>query len=351
MTGRRVETAQGTLPFIEACFGRPHTRVPVWLMRQAGRYLPEYREVRSRHTFLEMCLKPDVAAEVTLQPIRRFGMDAAIIFSDILIFLPALGLPIDFPEGGPRLSNPIRSAADVSALGGFEPARDIPTVYEAIRLTVDGLSGRTPLIGFAGAPFTLACYAIEGKGSKDWSGAKAFMHSEPAAAGRLLDLFTDAAASHLEAQIEAGAQAIQIFDSWAGVLSRADFEAFSKPYLVRLAAAVRRPGIPVIVFARGVPPEWLAGIEADVFGLDWRTDMMQAARLLAPAGVQGNLDPALLLASPERALEETNRILDTMSAYPRFVFNLGHGVLKDTPPDTVKAVVEAVHQRKIDGDT
>jgi uroporphyrinogen decarboxylase len=331
-------------PFIEACFGRPHDRVPVWLMRQAGRYLPEYREVRSRHSFLDMCLVPDVAAEVTLQPIRRFGMDAAIIFSDILIFLPEMGLEVDFPGGGPQVAHPIQSAPDVDRLSVFDPGRGIPQVYEAIRRTTAALGDRTPLIGFCGAPFTLACYAIEGKGSKDWSHAKAFLYRQPGASARLLDLLADAGIAHLNAQVAAGAKAVQIFDSWAGVLSRRDFELFGKPYLARIVAGVRRPGLPVIVFARGVPPAWLQGIGADLYNLDWRSDLREAYELLAPAGVQGNLDPAFLLGPRERALAETRRILEAMNGVHRFVFNLGHGVLPQTDPDTVKAVIDTVHE-------
>jgi uroporphyrinogen decarboxylase len=313
------------------------------MMRQAGRYLPEYRKVREQHTFLDMCFKPDVAAEVTLQPIRRFGFDAAIIFSDILIFLPAMGLEVDFPGGGPQIANPIAGHDDVGKLRAIAPEAAIPEVYEAIRICVDQLAGRTPLIGFCGAPFTLACYAIEGKGSKDWSRAKAFLYSHPQAAADLLDKLADAGAAHLRAQLDAGAAAVQIFDSWAGSLSRADFDRYGKPYLRRLVDGARRPGVPVIVFARGVPGEWLDGIGADMYNLDWRADLPAAYQLLNPAGVQGNLDPAFLLSSAELAVAEARRILTAMKGKERFVFNLGHGVLPPTPPETVRAVVDAVH--------
>lgn len=343
MTAPRT-TVTTSWPFIEACYGRPHDRIPVWMMRQAGRFLPEYRAVREKHSFLEMCLVPEVAAEVTMQPIRRFGMDAAIIFSDILIFLPALGLDVQFPGGGPQISNPIVSAADVDRLGELKPEHAIPQVYEAIRRTVGELAGERPLIGFCGAPFTLACYAIEGKGSKDWSYAKAFLYREPAAARALLGKLADAAIVHLNAQMAAGATAVQIFDSWAGALSRRDFEQFGKPYLARMVAAVKKPGIPVIVFARGVPPAWLDGIGADMYSVDWRVDLAEAYELLAPAGVQGNLDPAFLLGPRDRALKETGRILEQMHGIDRFIFNLGHGVLPQTDPDTVKAIVDRVHE-------
>lgn len=343
MSTQSTETTTAIFPFIEACFGRPHPHVPVWMMRQAGRFLPEYREVRSKHSFMEMCLKPEVAAEVTLQPIRRFGMDAAIIFSDILIFLPAMGLNVIFPEGGPRIENKIESVADVERLVPIVPEEAIPQMYEAMRITVRELGEKTPLIGFCGAPFTLSCYAIEGKGSKDWSYTKAFMYRHPEAATMLLEKLTEASIAHLNAQLDAGARAVQIFDSWAGVLSRNDFEAWGKPYLSRIVAEVRRPGVPVIVFARGVPFEWLHDIGADMYNLDWKTDLAAAYQSLSPAGVQGNLDPAFLLGPPERAVAETRRILESMRGMNRFVFNLGHGVLPPTSPETVQAVVETVH--------
>jgi uroporphyrinogen decarboxylase len=314
------------------------------MMRQAGRYLPEYREIRKRHTFLEMCNTPQLAAEVTLQPLRRFDFDAGIIFSDILIFLPAMGLEIDFPEGGPRLANPVGSAADVAKLRSLDAEAAIPQVYEAIRICVRELDAKTPLLGFCGAPFTLACYAIVGRGSKDWSAAKAFLYREPEAGKQLLDKLADANIAHLGAQIDAGAAAVQIFDSWAGVLSRDDFDAFSKPYLSRIVSAVRTKGVPVLVFARGVPPEWLDGIGADIYNLDWRSDLPAAYKVLQPAGVQGNLDPALLLGPRERAMAQARAIAESMADADRYVFNLGHGVLPQTDPDTVAAVIDAVHE-------
>ena len=338
-------------PFVEACFDRPHERVPIWMMRQAGRYLPEYRKVREQYTFLEMCHTPEVAAEVTLQPLRRFDLDAAIIFSDILIFLPDMGLRIDFPGGGPQIENPLSSPADVDALVEFDPAAGEHAVYEAIRICTAGLAGTKPLIGFAGAPYTLACYAIEGKGSKDWSQAKAFLHRHPKAADALLSKLAESAARHLQAQIDAGASVVQIFDSWAGSLGREDFETFSKPYITRIVDAVKRPDIPVIVFARGVPPDWQTGMGADVYGVDWRTDIRFAHDALAPAGVQGNLDPALLLGPVELAVERTARILDRMRGLDRFIFNLGHGVLPQTPPETVGTIVDTVHNISADGAT
>jgi uroporphyrinogen decarboxylase len=341
-TGASAQT-KAAMPFLEACFGRPHARVPVWMMRQAGRYLPEYRALREQHTFLEMCRRPEVAAAVTLQPLRRFDLDAAIIFSDILIFLPALGLDVDFPAGGPVVARPIAAARDIARLRPLEAERDLAQVYQAIRLCVQELAGAKPLIGFCGAPFTLACYAIEGGGSTAWPRVKAFIHDSPALMGRLLDGLADAAAAHLQAQLDAGADAVQIFDSWAGLLGRDDFERYSKPYLTRLVASARRPGAPVIVFARGVPAAWLPGIGADMYNLDARADLRDAYRVLKPAGVQGNLDPALLLRPAATAVAEAVRLVVSMAGVERYVFNLGHGVPPQTPPETIEAVVEAVH--------
>jgi uroporphyrinogen decarboxylase len=342
-----AETAVAkTHPFIEAALGRPHERIPVWMMRQAGRYLPEYREVRAKHTFLEMCHTPEVAAEITLQPLRRFDLDAAIIFSDILIFLPAMGMPVDFPTGGPVVERPIASAADVDKLGPLDPKKHIPEVYDAISLTAEKLAGERPLIGFCGAPFTLACYAIEGKGSKEFAGARSFMHQNPEATKMLLDKLADAAFLHLAAQVEAGASVVQIFDSWAGLLSRADFDEFAKPYLTRVVERARPLGVPIIAFARGISAPWLDGIGADVYSIDWRDDIRAAYDAVGGAGVQGNLDPVLLLASKEKAVASAQEICRSMAGIDRYIFNLGHGVLQHTPPENVQAVIRAVHSFK-----
>lgn len=343
MTGSDVAAVvHTTFPLIEACHGRPHDHVPAWMMRQAGRFLPEYREVRKDHSFLEMCFTPELAAEVTLQPMRRFDMDAAIIFSDILVFLPAMGLKVDFPAGGPQISNPIGSSVDVARLLPVDPEKAIPTVYEAIRMCVDKLGGEKPLIGFCGAPFTLACYAIEGRGSKTWSDAKAFLYHEPEAGAELLKKLADASIAHLKAQVAAGASAVQVFDSWAGVLGYEDFNLYCKPYLTRIVSALKPSGVPVILFARGVNPLWLKGIGADMYSFDWQTDLRAAYDAVRPAGVQGNLDPALLLGPTSKAVDAARKLVDSMSGIDRYVFNLGHGVMPKTPPDTVKAVIDAV---------
>lgn len=329
---------------IEAAFGRPHHRIPVWFMRQAGRYLPEYRALRAKHTFLEMCHTPEVAAEVTLQPIRRFDLDAAIVFSDILVFLPAMGLEVDFPEGGPKVMSPIRTPEEALRLGRLDTDRHIPEIYEAVALCAQKLRGSLPLFGFCGAPFTLACYAIEGRGSKEFGTARAFLHQHEKAAHALLDKLAEAAASHLAAQVKAGASAVQVFDTWAGLLSREDFEEFSRPYIERIVSRVRPLGVPVFVFARGVPASWQVGLGAHVYSLDWRADLVEAQRALAPAGVQGNLDPVLLLSSKSKAVAKAAALCESMRESPAYIFNLGHGVLQETPVENVAAVLEEVHR-------
>jgi uroporphyrinogen decarboxylase len=345
----RTQTTHHAL--IEAAFGRPHHRIPVWLMRQAGRYLPEYREVRKQHTFLDMCHNPEVAAEVTLQPVRRFDLDAAIVFSDILVFLPELGLPVEFPEGGPRVGRPIRTPEDVERLGRLDTSRHIPEIYDAVSLCALRLDGSLPLFGFCGAPFTLACYAIEGQGSKEFSAARGFLHRHERAGHRLLETLAEAAASHLVAQVKAGAAAVQVFDTWAGLLGRRDFEEFSRPYIERIVTAVKPLGVPVFVFARGVPAEWQAGLGAHVHSLDWRADLAEARRVLAPAGLQGNLDPVLLASSKSKAAATAAAIGESMRDALAYVFNLGHGVLPETPVENVAAVIDAVHQVKLTGST
>jgi uroporphyrinogen decarboxylase len=333
----------GSHALIEAAFGRPHHRIPVWLMRQAGRYLPEYRALRQKHSFLEMCHTPEVAAEVTLQPVRRFDLDAAIVFSDILVFLPSMGLPVEFPEGGPRVSTPIRTPEDAARLSPLDTSRHIPEIYEAVSLCADRLGGTIPLFGFCGAPFTLACYAIEGQGSKEFSKARAFLHRHEEAGRRLLAQLADSAANHLAAQVRAGANVVQVFDTWSGLLSRDDFEQFSRPYIERIVAAVKPLGVPVFVFARGVPAAWQVGMGAHVYSLDWRADLVEARGLLSPAGVQGNLDPVLLASSKSKSAAAATAICESMRDAEAFIFNLGHGVLPETPVENVAAVLDAVH--------
>ncbi|MCR4317287.1 MAG: uroporphyrinogen decarboxylase [Planctomycetes bacterium] len=321
--------------------GKKSQKTPVWMMRQAGRYLPEYRKTRERHTFLEMCHNPELAAEVTLQPIRRYGFDAAILFSDILVFLPFMGLDVAFPETGPKIAKPVKSAADVDALTDFDGPDCLSFQADALRLVKKELPENVALIGFAGAPFTLACYAVNGRGSKDWSETKSFLYANPEAGRKLLEKLSNGVIASLDVQIDAGAEVVQIFDSWAGVLSREDFEEFSKPFLTRITKHVKSRGVPIIQFARGIPSGWQTGCEPTAFQIDYVENIAEAAGNLAPRPVQGNLDPATLLAGREVAVAKTAAILEKMRGKP-FIFNLGHGVIKETDPDVIAAVVDRI---------
>jgi uroporphyrinogen decarboxylase len=317
------------------------------MMRQAGRYLPEYREIRAKVSFLELCKNPELAAEVTVQPIRRFGFDAAILFSDLLVPLEAMGLPVVFTEQGPTIPTPVQSADDVGRLSVFDPAEKTPYVLETIRRVRPQL-GEVPLIGFAGAPFTVATYAIEGKTSKRFLETKKLFYREPAAAHRLLDVIADATRAYLEAQVAAGAQAVQVFDSWLGVVSVDDWQEFVLPPTARLVAALKKTGVPVIYFPNGATTilDRIAAVGADVYGVDWRLPLDEARARLAAGGapkaaVQGNLDPALLLGPVER-IERAARDVMTRGGGAGHVFNLGHGINPETPLDSVAALVRAV---------
>jgi uroporphyrinogen decarboxylase len=316
-------------------------------MRQAGRYLPEYREVRSKVSFLELCKNPALAAQVTLQPIRRFGFDAAILFSDLLIPLEAMGLPVVFTDEGPTLPTPVRNDADLGRMRAFDPTRETAFVLETIQRVRTDL-GETPLICFAGAPFTVATYAIEGKTSKRFIETKKLFYRDPAAAKRLLELITDATAAYLLAQVKAGAQAIQIFDSWLGVVSVQDWEELVAEPTTRLVAAVRASGVPVIYFPNGATTllERIARVGADVYGIDWRLPIDEArARLFhggaTEAAVQGNLDPAVLLGSKDR-IERVAADVVNRGMRRGHIFNLGHGIYPETPLENVETLVRAV---------
>lgn len=333
--------------FVRACRGEATPHPPMWMMRQAGRYLPEYREIRQRVSFLDLCKRPDLAAEVTLQPIRRFGFDAAILFSDLLIPLEAMGLAVEFTESGPRLPAPIRTPDDLARVGPFDPAVATPFVLETIERARAGLGG-TPLIGFAGAPFTVATYAIEGKTAKTFAETKKFFYRHPDAARSLLTSIADATRTYLEAQIAAGAAAVQLFDSWVGVVSPDDWNEFVFPPTAALVAALRTRGVPVIYFGNGATTilDRIAALGADVYGIDWRLPLDEArARLTAasarPFAVQGNLDPAVLLG-PTALIER--RAADVVARGGRrgHIFNLGHGITPETPIESVEALVRAV---------
>ena len=321
---------------------------PVWIMRQAGRYLPEYREVRSRTSFLGLCKTPELAAEVTVQPVRRFGMDAAIIFSDILIPVEAMGMELVFDEG-PSLPNPLAGKADVDKLGVPDPVEKMGFVLDAIRIVKREIPS-TPLIGFAGAPFTLASYMIEGGGSKSYERTKRFMYADPRTWRTLNEKLARTVALHLTAQVEAGADAVQIFDSWAGVLSPDDYRTFALPYTVEIIEVVRRTGVPVILFAKGVHAclDELSRTGADVLGLDWTIPVDRAqAETGGRVSLQGNLDPVALFGPIERIERQVQRILNEARGARGHIFNLGHGVLPSTPVDHVAALVEAVHREGV----
>lgn len=312
-------------------------------MRQAGRYLPEYREVRARVSFLELCRSPELAAEVTLQPLRRFPLDAAIIFSDILVPVEAMGVPVDF-NPGPQLGRTIRTPDDVASLRIPDPVTELKFVGDAIRHFKQE-DPRTPILGFAGAPFTLASYLVEGVTSKGFHATKTLMYQHPKAARELVGKLAETVARHLEAQIDAGADAVQIFDSWAGVLSRDDYLEFGLAPTVRIVERLRSKGVPIIVFAKGAYAalEELSGIGADVLGVDWTQPLNRvAARTGDGVALQGNLDPALLFAPPERIEREVQRVLTEARGLAGHVFNLGHGILPKTPPEHVTTLVEAV---------
>jgi uroporphyrinogen decarboxylase len=332
-----------TPPFLAACRRQAAPYTPVWLMRQAGRYMAEYRAVRDRLGFLALCKSPADAAEVTVTAVERLGVDAAIVFADILLVLEPLGVGLEFGSGdGPLIRRPVRSAADVNALPDADGAPD----HAAAAVRIARAALRVPLIGFAGAPFTLASYLIEGGGSQDFVRTRAFMQADPGAWRALLERLARRVAASLNAQIDAGADAVQLFDSWVGCLAPADYRAHVLPH-VRAVVAALRPGVPVIHFGTGTAGllEAMRAAGGDVIGLDWRTDLDAAwARLGHDVAVQGNLDPAALLAPPAEIRARVAAVLAQAAGRPGHVFNLGHGVLPETPVDHVRAMVDAVHE-------
>ena len=317
-------------------------RPPVWFMRQAGRYLPEYRAVRSERTFLQMCHNPELAAEVTLQPLRRYPFDAGIIFSDILLPLESMGADLDYVPGtGPVIRNPVRNAADVANLKDFDPVRDLPAPMEAIRLCRAATD--TPILGFAGAPFTMACYMIEGQGSRNWPETKRLMFGQPKVFQALLDRIADAVGDHLQAQIDAGAAGVQLFDTWAGALTPNDFRRWALPAARR--ALARASGAPRLFFTKDSAPflPWLRDVEADAYALDWRVDIGEARAVLGDVPVQGNLDPSALHAPAEEIRRRVRAIIER--AGPKgHIFNLGHGITPDIDPEAVAAAVDEVNR-------
>jgi uroporphyrinogen decarboxylase len=338
--------------FLQACRRQPIDRVPVWLMRQAGRYQPSYRAVRARVGFLELCRSPELVAQVTAAPIDEFGFDAAILFSDILIALPAMGLDLSFEkgekgkgDGGPKIGNPVRTRADIDALRVPDPDVDLPFVLDGIRATRTALADRVPLIGFVGGPFTVASYAVEG-GSQGFTRLKTLLYADPAAAHALFEKLTRAALVQLEAQVAAGVQAVQLFESWLGELGREDLEEFSFPYLARIAEAIKKTGVPTIFFATGMSTHLgpIGQLGFDVVSIDWRLPLAEARRQLPPhVALQGNLDSTLFFGPVETLLARARQLLEAVGHQPGYIFNLGHGIQPATPPESVKALVDAVH--------
>jgi uroporphyrinogen decarboxylase len=331
--------------FLRACRREGVDRTPVWFMRQAGRYMPEYRALREKHSLLTLCRTPELAVEVTLQPVKALGVDAAILFSDLLLPLAPLGIPFDFLAGeGPVIEEPLRSRQQIEALTRFEPREELWMVLEAIRWLRRELE--VPLIGFAGAPFTLASYAIEGGHSSSFVLTKRLMYGDPATWHRLAELLADVVREYLCAQVEAGAQALQVFDSWVGALSEADYRELVLPHVRGLFEGLRHLGVPLIHFGTGTGHLLRAQREAggDVIGVDWRTPLDEGwSRAGEGVAVQGNLDPTLLFAPRELLLSRVDDVLRRAGGRPGHVFNLGHGILPGTPVESVKAVVDHVH--------
>ena len=338
--------------FIRALLKQPIDRTPVWLMRQAGRYLPEYRQVREQAgSFLNLCTNPELACEVTLQPLRRFDFDAAILFSDILTIPDAMGLGLYFTEGeGPKFKNPIKTAADVDKLPIPDPHAELRYVVDAVSLIRKSLQGRVPLIGFSGSPWTLATYMVEGGSSKSFQKVKSLMYEQPKLLHTLLDKLAQSVAAYLNAQIEAGAQAVMLFDTWGGMLTSEDYIEFSLYYAKQIRSLLKThvdgQQVPTILFSKGggLWLETMADTGYDALGLDWQTDIgIARARVGNKVALQGNMDPVTLYAKPEVIVEKVKSILHKYGNGSGHVFNLGHGILPDINPDHVKAMVDAVH--------
>jgi uroporphyrinogen decarboxylase len=337
--------------FLRACRGEPVDRTPTWIMRQAGRYLPEYRAVREKHSFWQMCTIPELCTEVTLQPVHRIGVDAAIVFSDILVPLVAMGMEIDFTPA-PVMARTLRSEADVESLRWADDSPVFGQVAGGVRMLRRELDGKVPLIGFAGAPFTLATYASCGGGSRNQSEMRALLFGNPELAHRLLARLTDAVIASLRSQIAAGVQAVQLFDSWAGILSAEDYETFALPYARRVLARVHEidPSVPRIYFAPGASPllDRIGTVGADVTGVDWRIPLSRAREMLGDrTAVQGNLDPGVLLGTPAVIEEKVARILGEARGAKGHIMNLGHGILPETPVENAAAFVEAVRRQSV----
>ncbi len=332
--------------FLKACRREEVDATPVWLMRQAGRYMQEYRDLREKYSFLDMCKIPEVALEVTMQPVDKVGVDAAILFSDILIPVEAMGIDLEFTEGrGPVINNPVRDERTFNTLREIVPD-DVAFVTDAIKIIRRELDGKVPLIGFSGAPFTLASYMVEGGHSRNFLTIKGMMYQASDLYKSLMDLIADVVITYLKAQIAAGAQTVQLFDSWVGCLGPDDYEMHAMPYTKKVTEALQGSGVPVIHFANGASTylDKVAAAGGDVIGVDWRIDIDKARDVIGPGkAVQGNLDPVVLLSSQSEIEQRASRILKLAGGKPGHIFNLGHGVLPPTPVENVRFLIETVH--------
>ncbi|MDA5108974.1 uroporphyrinogen decarboxylase [Brevibacillus thermoruber] len=335
--------------FLKACRKEPTEHVPVWYMRQAGRYQPEYRAIRAKYSFFEMNYIPEVCAEVTRLPVEQLGVDAAILFADIMTPLKPIGVDVNIESGvGPVIANPVETLADVQRLGELDPESHVPYIMEAIKILRQQLS--VPLIGFGGAPFTLASYIIEGGPSKHYHKTKAFMYTQPEAWQALMDKLGEMTIRYLKAQIGAGAQAVQVFDSWVGALNDEDYRAYIAPVMHRIFSALKETGVPTIYFGVGAGhllKEW-DRLPVDVVGLDWRTSIRTARELGVSKALQGNLDPTLLLAPWEMLEAKAKEILDEGTRQPGYIFNLGHGVFPDAKVETLQKLTRFIHSYRRD---
>ncbi len=336
--------------FLRACRREDVDHTPVWLMRQAGRYMKEYMALKEKYSFLEMCRTPEIACEVTMQPINAFELDAAIIFADILLPLEGMGIKLDFIKGdGPKIFNPVRCEADIDAIRIIEPTEDVPYLLEAIKLTLKELDGKIPLIGFSGAPFTLASYIVEGGGSRNYLHAKGIMYADDGQWKKLMDKITEVIIRYLKAQADAGVQALQLFDSWVGCLGPEEYKEFALPYTKRVIDEVKAyaPDIPFINFSTntGTYLELAKEAGGDVMGVDWRVNLDEAwERIGHDKAIQGNMDPVVLFSSIDEIKKRASAVLDRANGRNGHIFNLGHGIVLGTPVDHVKALIDHVHE-------
>ncbi len=335
--------------FLAAAYGNPHDTIPIWIMRQAGRYLPQFQAVRKDHSFLEICNSPELMARVTLDPIEEFGFDAAIVFSDILLPVESLGLKLTYPSKGPVIEPPLVDPDQIEKLESFDPREKLSRVLAGITLIRERLDKNVPLLGFVASPFTLLSYMIEGGSSKNQAETKKFIFSHRRVAHRSLAMLSELLGEYLKAQIEAGSDGVQVFDSVGGVLAADAYFEFSLPYIRRVFDACETPGVPRSLFVKNTSPflHALADINCEILSVDWHVDLKRARNLLTDKTIQGNLDPGLLLGDRDLVMDSTMRILDNMAERPGFIFNLGHGILPGTPVDNVRAVVDAVHSYKV----